>query len=416
MRYYSERIGHDQEGARLGVMKFLQNTFEKLKPHFEKGGKLEKLYPLYEALDTFAFTPAATTTSYPHIRDHFDMKRLMVFVVIALIPPVLMAMYNTGLQALQAQGLPTSVSNCFFFGSKTILPIILVSYAAGGFWEFLFAVVRKHEINEGFLVTGLLFPLTLPPTIPLWQVAVGISFGVVIGKEVFGGTGMNILNPALVGRAFLFFAYPVQISGDRVWTAIDYAKNNLVEGYTGATPLLVVANAPANTSVHEIIQTSYFSWWDSFIGLVPGSIGETSALACLIGAIFLLITGIASWRIMTGMMLGAFAITTIFNLFAGPESSSFLSLPFHYHMVLGGFAFGLVYMATDPVSAASTNKGRWIYGFLCGVLSMLIRVVNPAYPEGTMLAILFMNIFAPLIDHYVIQHNIRCRSKIHGTR
>ncbi len=397
-------------------MKFLESILEKLAPHFEKGGKLEKLYPLFEAADTFMFTPSKTTSGYPHIRDHFDMKRMMISVVVALIPCVIMAAYNTGYQALLAQGLPTDTLSCFALGLKTILPIIIVSYSVGGLWEVLFAIVRKHEINEGFLVTGLLFPLTLPPTIPLWQVALGISFGTVIGKEVFGGTGMNILNPALTARAFVFFTYPGNISGDRVWTAIDYAKDHLVDGYTGATPLLVVAGAEPGTSIMEIVKNSYFTWQDCFLGLIPGSIGETSTLACLIGAILLIAMGIGSWRVMAGMLFGAFGITTLLNFLAVPTSSAFLMLPFHYHLVMGGFAFGMVYMATDPVSAASTQTGKWIYGALIGILAILIRTINPAYPEGVMLAILFMNVFAPLIDHFVVESNIAKRYQHRGQK
>jgi Na+-transporting NADH:ubiquinone oxidoreductase subunit B len=397
-------------------VKFLESILEKLAPHFEKGGKLEKLYPLFEAADTFMFTPSKTTSGYPHIRDHFDMKRMMISVVVALIPCVIMAAYNTGYQALLAQGLPTDTLSCFALGLKTILPIIIVSYSVGGLWEVLFAIVRKHEINEGFLVTGLLFPLTLPPTIPLWQVALGISFGTVIGKEVFGGTGMNILNPALTARAFVFFTYPGNISGDRVWTAIDYAKDHLVDGYTGATPLLVVAGAEPGTSIMEIVKNSYFTWQDCFLGLIPGSIGETSTLACLIGAILLIAMGIGSWRVMAGMLFGAFGITTLLNFLAVPTSSAFLMLPFHYHLVMGGFAFGMVYMATDPVSAASTQTGKWIYGALIGILAILIRTINPAYPEGVMLAILFMNVFAPLIDHFVVESNIAKRYQHRGQK
>jgi len=397
-------------------MKFLENTLEKLKPQFEKGGKLEKLYPLFEAADSFMFTPRSRTQGRPHIKDAFDMKRMMISVVLALIPPTLFGIFNAGYQSLTAQGLSTNPLDCFLLGLQLVLPIIIVSYAVGGFWEVLFALVRKHEINEGLLVTGLLFPLTLPPSIPLWQVALGISFGVVIGKEVFGGTGMNILNPALTARAFIFFAYPAYISGDRVWTAVDYAKDQLVDGFTGATPLLAASNAQAGTNVIEAVQASNFTWWDMFIGLIPGSIGETSTLACLLGAAFLLIIGIASWRIMLGMLLGTLVVTVLFQVLTGPENSPILSLPFHYHIVMGGYAFGLVYMATDPVSASSTDTGKWIYGFLIGVLAPLIRAVNPAYPEGVMLSILFMNIFAPLIDYYVIQGNISRRLKAYAKR
>ncbi len=390
-------------------MKFLETIMDKTKAHFEKGGKLEFFYPLFEAGDTFALTPSTIAKTRPFVRDNLDIKRLMISVVVALVPCIIMAMFNAGYQSLAARGLETHIVDCFFVGAIQVVPIIIVSYSVGGFWEALFALVRKHEINEGFLVTGMLFPLTLPPTIPLWQVAIGISFGIVIGKEVFGGTGMNILNPALVARAFVFFAYPASISGERVWTGINYDKHTLVEGFTGATPLLVVSNAPAGSNVMEVIQQSYFTWMDCFLGLIPGSLGETSTLACLLGASFLLITGIASWRVMLGMLTGGFIMASLLNLLAGPESSAFLALPFHYHFVMGGFAFGLVFMATDPVSAAYTPLGKWIYGALIGVLAILIRTLNPAYPEGVMLAILFMNIFSPLIDHFVVQVNIKQR-------
>lgn len=397
-------------------MKFLENILEKMHPLFAKGGKLEMFYPLFEAGDTFAFTTSETTKGRTHVRDHFDMKRLMISVVIALTPPLIMGFYNTGYQALVAQGIDPSLTACLFKGLLTVLPIIITSYAVGGFWEVIFAVVRKHEINEGFLVTGLLLPLTLPPTIPLWQVAIAMSFGIVIGKEVFGGTGMNILNPALTARAFIFFAYPASISGDRVWTAIDVAKDKLIDGYSGATPLLSYANAEIGTSVQQVVEHTGFTWTQMFFGLIPGSIGETSALACLLGAAFLIITGIGSWRIMMGMTLGGLVVSLLFNLMAGPNNIPFMMVPFHYHFVMGGFAFGLVYMATDPVSATYTQLGKWIYGFLIGVLAILIRVVNPAYPEGVMLAILFMNIFSSLIDHYVVEANISRRIKVNATK
>ncbi|MFT5208044.1 MAG: Na+-transporting NADH:ubiquinone oxidoreductase subunit B [Candidatus Omnitrophota bacterium] len=390
-------------------MKFLENILEKTKVHFEKGGKLEALYPLFEAGDSFAMTPSTIAKTRPFVRDNLDIKRLMISVVVALVPCIIMAMFNAGYQSLAARGLETHIVDCFFVGAIKVVPIIIVSYSVGGFWEALFALVRKHEINEGFLVTGMLFPLTLPATIPLWQVALGITFGIVIAKEVFGGTGMNILNPALAARAFVFFAYPASISGERVWTAINYNKDTLVEGFTGATPLLVVSNAPAGSNVMEVIQQSYFTWMDCFLGMIPGSLGETSTLACLLGAAFLLITGIASWRVMLGMLIGGFVMASLLNLLSGPESSTFLALPFHYHFVMGGFAFGMIFMATDPVSAAYTPLGKWIYGSLIGILAILIRALNPAYPEGVMLAILFMNIFSPLIDHYVVQVNIKKR-------
>lgn len=382
-------------------MGFLEQQSKKIGKLFEKGQPLEKLYPFYEALDTFLLTPGKTTKSAPHVRDAIDLKRTMIAVVIALIPALVMGIYNVGHQMALAKGMTPALGTCFAQGLAKVLPIILVSYAAGGFWEALFAVVRKHEINEGFLVTGILFALTLPPTIPLWQVAVGISFGVVIGKEIFGGTGMNVLNPALTARAFLFFAYPAQISGDAVWVAVD--------GFTKATPLGVLAGSPEGTTATQALAQAGYTFKDAFLGFIPGSIGETSALACLLGLVFLLITGIASWRIVAGCAIGMSAMSMVFSVFGGASAKVFFSLPFYWHLVLGGFAFGAIFMATDPVSSSATQTGRWIYGILIGVLVVLIRMVNPAYPEGVMLAILFMNVFAPLIDHFVVQQNINRR-------
>ena len=384
-------------------MKLLQTQLKKLEPLFEKGKPLAKLYPLYEALDTFLFTPGKTAPNAPFVRDAVDMKRVMMFVVIALLPCVAMGIYNTGYQILLAKGESLDFWRCVGLGAQKVLPIILVSYAAGGFWEVLFAIVRRHEINEGFLVTGLLFPLTLSPTMPLWQVAVGISFGVVFGKEIFGGTGYNIFNPALVARAFVFFAYPAQISGSNVWVALD--------GFTRATPLAVTAATQKGASVIDALSQAGYTFKDMFLGFIPGSIGETSALACILGLLFLLTTGVASWRVVTGCVLGLLAMTSVFYLTRGPEKLAFFALPPHWHLVMGGFAFGAVYMATDPVSSCATETGKWIYGFLIGVLTALIRVINPAYPEGVMLAILFMNAFAPLIDHFVMEAHIKKRNK-----
>ncbi len=392
-------------------MKFLKNFLHNQEKYFQKGGKLEKLFPLFEATETFLFTSGKVTQSASHIRDVIDLKRMMITVVYALIPAVIMALYNTGYQAnillenvsqidnwrgvvLAFFGAGVDQSNIFdnmFHGALYFFPVYIVTLAAGGLWEVVFAVVRKHEINEGFLVTSLLFPLILPPAIPLWQVAVGISFGVVIGKEVFGGVGMNILNPALTARAFLFFAYPAQISGDKVWVAVD--------GVSKATPLAAFAD-PA------ITQTA--SWWDSFIGLIPGSMGETSALACLIGAFVLIVTGIGSWKIMLSVVVGMFATSTLFNLIGSSTNDMFQVTP-AWHLVIGGFAFGTVFMATDPVTAALTETGKYLYGILIGVMVVLIRVVNPAFPEGMMLAILFMNVFAPIIDRFVLNSNIKRR-------
>ncbi|HBO97381.1 MAG TPA: NADH:ubiquinone reductase (Na(+)-transporting) subunit B [Candidatus Omnitrophica bacterium] len=382
-------------------MKFLEEQSQKIGKLFEKGKPLEKLYPLYEALDTFLLSPGTILKKAPFVRDAVDLKRSMSLVVVALIPCLFMGIYNTGYQILLAQGAAYSFGGCVGLGLMKVLPIILVSYAAGGFWEVLFAVVRKHEINEGFLVTGILFALVLPPTIPLWQVAVGISFGVVFGKEIFGGTGMNVFNPALVARAFVFFAYPGQISGSSVWVAVD--------GYTRATPLAVAAATAKGQSVTQALQDAGYSLSNMFYGFIPGSIGETSALACLIGLAFLLITRIASWRVVAGCVVGLLTMAGVFHLFQGPDRLAFFALPPYWHLVMGGFAFGAVFMATDPVSSAATNAGRWIYGFLIGVLTVLIRVVNPAYPEGVMLSILFMNAFAPLIDYFVVENHIKRR-------
>lgn len=388
-------------------MKFIENQMRKFGRLFEKGKPLEKLYPVYEALDSFILTTGTVTQKAPYIRDAMDLKRGMIFVFIALIPCILMGIYNTGYQIQIAEKMMYSFWGCWLLGLIKVLPIIIVSYVAGGFWEVLFAVVRKHKINEGFLVTGILFALILPPSIPLWQVAVGISFGVVIGKEIFGGTGMNILNPALTARAFLFFSYPAQISGNSVWAAVD--------GFTRATPLAVVADAPRGVSAVNALQESGYAFSDIFWGFIPGSIGETSTAACILGLLFLLITGIASWRIIAGCFSGLILMSITFLIWQGPDSLAFFSLPPHWHMAMGGFAFGAIFMATDPVSSSATDTGRWIYGFLIGVLVILIRVINPAYPEGVMLAILFMNIFAPLIDHFVVQNNIK-RRKLRAQR
>jgi Na+-transporting NADH:ubiquinone oxidoreductase subunit B len=331
---------------------------------------------------------------------------------LALLPAVLFGMWNAGHQ----HNVVNQVANAGCMadikqGMILILPLVLTSYIVGGIWEVLFAIVRKHEINEGFLVTGLLFPLTLPPTIPLWQVAVGISFGVVIGKEIFGGTGFNILNPALTARAFCFFSYPIQISGDKVWTSLS-GQADVIAGFTGATPLAIAAQAPAGSNVVQLLaEADYagFTWLRMFLGSFGGSIAETSALAAVIGALILIVTGVGSWRIMVSGVLGLTVAAQLLNLLPGDVYRGFTQLPFYYHLVMGGFAFGIVFMATDPVSAAATNAGKWIYGFMIGALTVLIRVANPAYPEGVMLSILFMNVMAPLIDHMVLQFHIRQR-------
>ena len=412
-------------------MKFLLKQLEKLDRHFQKGGKLEKLHPLWDAQSTFLFTSAELSEKGPYVRDSIDLKRVMIMVVFALLPCVIFSFYNTGYQTARAYGEENLLLwwQLLFNGLLINLPIIITSYAVGGLWEGLFAVVRRHKISEGFLVTGLLFPLTLPPSIPLWQVAVGVSFGVVIGKEIFGGTGMNILNPALTARVFLFFSFPADISGAKVWTRLLEPEHNilnqifqplffhdwslkLVDSFSGATALLNVADAPLGSNPVAALRSdpyASFSFMDLFIGLVPGSMGETSALMCLIGAGILILTGIGSWQIIAACVLGGVCMSLFLNLFFAEGLPAFLGMPFYYQLVMGGFAFGTVYMATDPVSAAATAGGKWVYGFLVGVLCILIRIWNPAYPEGMMLSILFMNIFAPLIDHFVVQKHIKRR-------
>lgn len=397
-------------------MKFLRNIFDSVKPNFEKGGKWEKLYYAYEAFDTLMFTPKTTTPSRgAHIRDAVDLKRMMMTVIVALIPCLLFGMWNTGYQNSLAIGEGRSIIDNILFGAKYVIPIVIVSYAVGLGVEFLFATLRRHPVNEGYLVTGMLIPLVMPATIPLWQVAVGTIFAVVIGKEVFGGTGMNILNPALTARAFLFFAYPTEISGE-VWTVVEDGSQT-ISGYSGATALAVAAEVGTGEAMSSVMDTWHSaSFWNPelysfesfFLGTVPGSIGETSTLMCLIGAVILLITGVGSWRIMLSMLLGGAAMGLLMNIIGANE---YMQIPWYYHFVMGSFAFGLVFMATDPVSAAQTNAGKWIYGFLIGVLALIIRVLNPAYPEGVFLAILLMNVFAPLIDFYVVDANKKRRLK-----
>ena len=384
-------------------MKFLEDLMRKVGKNFEKGGPLEKFYPLFEATDTFLFTPGKTTKRAPHVRDAIDLKRVMVFVVLALIPATIMGIYNTGYQIELARNLSHSFWGCVSAGAWKVVPLILITYAAGGIWEVVFATARKHEIDEGFLVTRILYALTLPPTMPLWQAAIGISFGVVFGKEIFGGTGMNVFNPALVARAFVFFSYPAQMSGSNVWVAVD--------GYTRATPLAVAAATSKGQSVIQHLSDAGYTFNNMFTGLIPGSIGETSTLACVLGMVFLLLTRVANWRNVAGCVVGILGMTGIFYLLKGPSQLAFFALPPHWHLVMGGFAFGAVFMATDPVSSSATNTGRWIYGILICVITALIRVVNPAYPEGMMLAILLMNAFAPLIDHYVVENHIKNRNK-----
>lgn len=374
------------------MLKSLQNLLATLDTKI-KEGPFKIVHPMFGAINTMLFTPGHGTTTGPHIRDSIDMKRFMGIVIFALVPSILVGSYNVGVQA-GVEGLFAA----FMFGFLKLLPIIVVTYAVGLGWEMIFGHINGHDIHEGFLVTGILLPLTLPPTIPLWQVAVAVSFGTVIGKEVFGGTGMNLLNPALTARAFLFFTYPGDISGDSVWVAVD--------GLTGATPL--AAAAAAQGSAVEALNAAGFTLNDMFFGFTAGSIGETSTIAILIGAAILLITGVGSWRIMLATTLGAYGMALLVQ-FMGADATGMRTLPAHYHLVMGGFMFGMVFMATDPVTAAGTNAGKWIYGLLIGFMVILIRSFNPAYPEGMMLAILFANVFSPLIDHFVVRANIKRR-------
>jgi Na+-transporting NADH:ubiquinone oxidoreductase subunit B len=455
-------------------VKFLRDQLDKVEPLFEKGGKLEKLYPLYEAKDTFLFSPGETATGNTHVRDSLDLKRMMITVVLALGPCILMALYNTGYQANLAIAQAATEANvpadqlqlggwrpwlmdlagfhfrydsqeelgsfyspglvnfilCMIHGALYFLPVYAVCMAAGGTAELIFSIVRGHEINEGFLVTGMLFPLTLPPNIPLWQVAVGIIFGVVVGKEIFGGTGRNFLNPALTARAFLYFAYAPDISGGNVWTAVNskILQNGSYkfDGYSGATALNAFAEGGAvNNGTLEMSAkfndklnggeiavefTNQLTWFDAFVGNCHGSMGETSVLACLLGAGLLIFMGIGSWKIMTGVVSGALVLSFIFYT-AASEASPMLGVAPWWHLVIGGFAFGTVFMATDPVSAAMTDLGKWIYGILIGATTIMVRAINPAFPEGIMLAILFGNTLAPLIDFYVVQANVKRRQK-----
>ncbi len=387
-------------------MKWLRDILDKIAPTFKADGKLEKLYPIFEATNTILFSTDERTHSGPHIRDSVDIKRVMILVVIALIPCYIFGAMNVGYQMAMALGQSSTMQENLMNGALKILPIIAVAFASGAFWELLFAVVRRHPVSEGFLVTCALIPLVMPPTIPLWQVAVATTFGIVIGKEIFGGVGMNIFNPALVARAFLFFTYPGRISGDKVWVSGP-------DGYSGATALAVPAaelSQDAVTLLDSVTQFD-FSWINLFMGWIPGSIGETSTLWIMVGAVFLVLTGIASWRVMIGAILGLTGMAALTNFMAEITGSTntMLTLPAHYHLVMGGFAFGVAFMATEPVTGAHTDKGRWIYGIFIGGLTVIIRSINPAYPEGAMLAILLMNAFASLIDYFVIQGNIKQR-------
>jgi len=393
----------------MGLRKILDN----MEHHFQDGGRFQKWFALYEVFDTFLYAPASVTKSTAHVRDGVDLKRIMITVWLAAFPAMFYGMYNLGFQANSVMPAGQEVAgwqgwlialfggydagslwDCFWYGAVFFIPIYIVTFLVGISWEILFAMKRGHEVNEGFFVTSILFALTCPPDIPLWQVALGISFGVVIGKEVFGGTGKNFLNPALAGRAFLYFAYPAEMSGDAVWIAVD--------GVTGATPLSVVASGGM-----EAVRAQW-TWMQAFIGSIPGSIGETSTLAIFLGGVLLLVTRVASWRIIAGVFLGMVVLSSLFNLIESDTNPAF-AMPWYWHLVTGGFAFGMVFMATDPVSAAMTDTGKWAYGILIGLMTVLIRVVNPAYPEGIMLAILFANLFAPLMDHFVVRANIRRR-------
>ncbi|OOS23447.1 NADH:ubiquinone reductase (Na(+)-transporting) subunit B [Moraxella porci DSM 25326] len=396
-------------------MKFIHNIFDRMEPSFAKGGKYEKYYAVFEMFDTFFRQPSSQTYSASHVRDGIDLKRIMITVWLCTFPVMFWGMYNVGFQALtaiQQMGItpdgwrtiitdmagydPNSIWASFVYGAMQFLPIYAVTFAVGILWEIIFAVVRGHEVNEGFFVTSVLFALSLPPDIPLWQVALGISFGVVVAKEVFGGTGKNFLNPALAGRAFLYFAYPAYMSGDAIWTAVD--------GFSGATPLGLAAMGVTPDQFVDAYGNT-ITWMDAFLGNMQGSIGEVSTLAILIGMVGLLWTRIASWRVIAGSVVGLVVTAFIFNLIGG--ENPMMSLPAHWHLVIGGFMFGAVFMATDPVSAAHTNTGRWCYGLLIGFMTVVIRVVNPAFPEGIMLAILFANLFAPLFDYFVTQANIK---------
>tara|TARA_B100000959_G_scaffold37087_1_gene35752 strand:- start:1146 stop:2321 length:1176 start_codon:yes stop_codon:yes gene_type:complete len=376
----------------------------RVRPNFEEGGKYHQFWAIYEATETILFGTDKRTKTGPHIRDYLDIKRVMILVVISLLPCYVFGMINVGYQSALANGESRLWWENAFTGFKIILPIIIITFISGAFWEILFAVVRKHEISEGFLVTCALIPLIMPPTIPLWQVSVATTIGIVIGKEIFGGVGMNIFNPALVARAFIFFAYPGQISGEKVWvTAFD--------GFSGATALAVPASTQSEQAVsllNSVIQFD-FSWINMFLGWIPGSIGETSKLMVIIGAVFLIATGISSWRVMLGAVIGLVVTSFLTNLLAPYSTNSMLTIPPHYHLVMGSFAFGISFMATEPVTGAHTDAGRWIYGICIGVLTVIIRTINPAYPEGVMLAILLMNAFASLIDYFVVRSNIRKR-------
>ncbi|MEM7526093.1 MAG: NADH:ubiquinone reductase (Na(+)-transporting) subunit B [Pseudomonadota bacterium] len=397
----------------------IRGFFDRIEPHFVRGGKWERLFPVYEMVESFLFTPKTVTTVAPHVRSYIDMKRVMTYVVLATMPCVFFGMYNIGYQVnsaiatlgpsgwradiIEGMGIGFNAANPLAnlaHGALYFLPIYITTLVAGGIFEVIFATIRRHEVNEGFLVTSMLYALIMPPDVPLWQVALGIIFGVVIGKEVFGGTGKNFLNPALTGRAFLYFAYPAYMSGDTIWTPVD--------GFSGATSLAIAASEG-----HSQIITHGISWFDAFFGFVQGSIGETSTFACLLGLIFLLATRIANWRMVVGCLGGMIVFSSLLNII-GSDTNPMFAMPWYWHLVVGGYAFGLVFMVTEPVSASHTNMGRYIYGALIGFMVVMIRVINPAFPEGMMLAILFGNVFAPLIDYFVVQANIKRRARRHA--
>ncbi|MGD9007583.1 MAG: NADH:ubiquinone reductase (Na(+)-transporting) subunit B [Desulfobacteraceae bacterium] len=390
-------------------MKIIRNFFNSQRKHFEPEGRLARLEPFFEAMERVFFGVDEVTQHAPHPRDSLSVQRYMMLVIMALLPCLFFGMYNVGFQAFKAAGQPLQFWPMIWFGAKQVMPLVLISYLFGFGWEIIFAAVRRHPISEGVFVTAMLFPLTLPPTTPWWQAAIGISFGVVIGKEVFGGTGRNFLNPALTGRAFLYFAYPVQMSGDTVWTAVLEKGSAAVDAITAATPLVVAGAAQKMETVSKALEGAGYDWSTLFLGLYPASIGASSTLLCLVGAVALILLGVASYRIILGDILGVLAMGYALNLIATEASMPYLSMNPWYHLIMGGTAFGIAFMTTDPVSAPDTHAARWIYGFCIGALTVLIRVFNPAYPEGIMLAILFMNVFAPLIDHLVVRIRIKQR-------
>ncbi len=390
-------------------MNVIRTIFDSQRKHFEPDGRLARLEPFYEAMESVFFGTAATTRLAPHPRDGITVQRYMMLVIVACLPCLFFGMYNVGLQAFKAAGQPLDFQAMLLFGAGKVLPLVVISYIFGFGWEIIFSVVRKHPISEGVFVSAMLFPLTLPPTTPWWQAALGMSFGVVLGKEVFGGTGRNFLNPALTGRAFLYFAYPVQMSGDAVWTAVFNSGGQAADAVSGATPLAVAATAPASGTVKHALDAAGYDFSTLFLGLYPDSIGASSTLLCLIGAIALMIIGVASYRIIIGDIIGVLAMAWIVSLLAGPGDPAYLTMNPFYHLIIGGTAFGFAFMSTDPVSAPDTHGARWIYGMLIGALTVLIRVFNPAFPEGIMLAILFMNVFAPLLDQLAVMMKVRQR-------